>query len=83
MLSEENVERSHDMREQEAFYAILYAAASRGKGKKGELPKVHELYNRNNVASEDKVEDILEAQREAYEWLGNFDLSSLTRKEDN
>src|SRR5699024_10990190 len=32
ILSEENVERTHDMREQEAMYAIIYAAADRGKG---------------------------------------------------
>ena len=70
------------MREQEAFYAIMYAAASRGKGKQGKLPSVSDLYNRNGAATEEKVEDALDMQRQAYEWLENFDLSKLTGKED-
>lgn len=83
MLSEENVERTHDLREQEAFYAIVYAAASRGKGKNGKLPSVTDLYNREGVPSEEKVEDALEMQKQAYDWLNNFDLTRFTGEEEN
>lgn len=82
LLCEENAERTHDENEREAMYAIIYAAASRGKGKQGKLPSVHELYKRpeNEVEAsngEDKL-DPIEQQRHAEEWLAQFDLTSLS-----
>ena len=86
MICEENVERTHDINEREAVYAIMYAAASRGKGKKGKLPTPEELYRRPNPeeVNQTKTELMLEKQKEAEEWLRQFDLSKLSnRKEED
>lgn len=81
ILSEENVERTHDENEREAMYALMYAVAHRGKGKRGKLPTVTELYNRDNMTSDsgskNKAEEVIEKQRYAEEWLSQFDLSAL------
>lgn len=81
MICEENVERTHDENEQKAMTAIMNAAASRGKGKKGKLPKVEELYKRPSAdANQDKgqtVEDIRAQQEHTKEWLAQFDLSGF------
>lgn len=87
MLCEESVERSHDDNERQAMYAIIYAAASRGKGKQGKLPSVSDLYKR--PTNEDMTNkkggkdfDPIEQQRHAEEWLSQFDLTSLTGEEE-
>lgn len=81
MVSEENVERTHDINEREAMYAILNAAASRGKGKKGKLPKVDELYKRpsekERASKKETEEDLREMYEHTKEWLSQFDLSIL------
>lgn len=78
IISEENLERTHDIREQEAFYAIIHAAAQRGKGKNGELHSVKDLYNReDNTSSEEKVQDALSKHEEAKEWLQSFGIKGL------
>ncbi|MGF7014209.1 hypothetical protein [Ornithinibacillus bavariensis] len=83
MICEENVERTHDENERQAMYAIMYAAASRGKGKHGKLPKPDELYRRptEEDMTKTKVKSVLEKQVRAQEWLGQFDLTKLTGKE--
>jgi len=80
ILSEENVERTHDMREQEAMYAIIYAAADRGKGKKGEMFTVPELYDRTKFGESSKEEDAkdaLERHEEAKDWLKGFGINGI------
>lgn len=79
MISEENMERSHDVREQEAHNAIMQAAASRGKGKNGELPSVKDLYDReaSSESTEEKVQDALSKHEEAKEWLKGFGVKGL------
>jgi len=83
ILCEENVERTHDENEREAMYAIMYAVASRGKGKQGKIPQVQELYKRPTGETEatSKVEDMFEKQKQAEEWLSKFDLSKLGKEE--
>ena len=75
IICEENVERTYDENEREAAYAIMYAVASRGKGKSGKIPTVSELYKRptGGIESSNKLEDMVEKQREAKEWLSNFE----------
>lgn len=82
-MCEESVEQTHDENERQAMYAIMNAAASRGKGKKGKIPTVKELYDRNaqGKGKKDDVEDALEQQKRAEEWLANFDLSKFEKKE--
>lgn len=86
MLCEENVERTYDEHEREAAYAIMHAAAYRGKGKNGALPSVTELFNRHNASkaagTSNAQEDVMEQQRHAEEWLSQFNLDSLGKKED-
>ncbi|SET69257.1 hypothetical protein SAMN05216389_12113 [Oceanobacillus limi] len=85
MICEENIERTHDENEREAMYAIMYAAASRGKGKQGKLPKLDDLYKRpsaEDIAGK-TVEEIREQQEHTKEWLAQFDLSKLNGKEDD
>lgn len=78
ILSEENVEYTHDMREQEAMYAIMYAVASRGKGKKGEMFTVKELYDREDKGNpEEKVEDAVNRHEEAKDWLKGFGIEGI------
>lgn len=78
MLSEENVEYTHDIREQEALFAIMYAAASRGKGKKGEMFAVEELYNRDGTSDKkETVDDALARHEEAKEWLKGFGVNGI------
>jgi len=83
ILCEENVKRTHDENEREAMYAIMYAVASRGKGKKGKIPELHELYKRPTDVSraESKIEDLFEKQKEAEKWLSQFDLTKLGEEE--
>lgn len=54
-----------------AFSAIMNAAASRGKDKKGTIHKIHELYDRNAESKPDTIEDVLKQQEEAMSWLSN------------
>lgn len=54
--------------------AIMHAVASRGKGKQGKIPDVDELYNRNSTAEPEKAEDVFEKQKEAMDWLSNFNI---------
>ena len=79
LLCEEQEEKNHDKNEQQAMYAIMYAAASRGKGKKGKLPKLKDLYDRESVKGERKkeesFEDIVERQKHAEQWLSQFNIS--------
>lgn len=79
MICEENVERTHDENERSAMVAIMNAAASRGKGKKGKLPDLADLYKRPSEEEMKKapetVEDIREQQAHTEEWLSQFDLS--------
>lgn len=78
MICEENVERSHDENERAAMIAIMHAAASRGKGKKGTLPKVSDLYKRPSENEPKQTEeDIREQYEHTKEWLAQFDLSSI------
>lgn len=78
IISEENVERSHDVLEREAFTAIMNAAASRGKGKKGELPSVKDLYNREaDKTPEETVQDAIERHEEAKDWLKSFGIKGI------
>lgn len=83
MLCEENVEKTHDFNEREAMYAIMYAAASRGKGKKGKLPSLSDLYKRPTSEDMAKIrsENLIEKQQEAERWISQFDLSKLTSRE--
>lgn len=78
LISQENVEKTHDENEREAMFAIINAAASRGKGKKGKLPDVVDLYKRPSEDSEEfkakTEEDIREEMEHAEEWLAQFDL---------
>lgn len=76
MVAEENVERTHDENERSAMIAIMNAAASRGKGKSGKLPKVEELYKRptSEEMAQKKTENIIEQKSHAEEWLSsNFE----------
>lgn len=87
MISEEAVERIHDDNELQALYAIMNAAASRGKGKKGKLPKVEELYKRPSAediqkSEKETIEGIREQQERTKEWLSQFDLSNFNKKDD-
>lgn len=86
MVCEENVERTYDENERSAMIAIMNAAASRGKGKKGKLPTVDELYKRplSDEVVQEKTESLIEQKRHAEEWLSQFDLEGFdsTEKED-
>lgn len=88
MVSKANVERTHDENERLAMSAIMNAAASRGKGKKGEIPKLEELYKRPTTEElfekddKTKAEEVLEKQRNASEWLSQFNITNFG-KEDN
>ncbi|MBU5266301.1 hypothetical protein [Virgibacillus proomii] len=72
----------HDENEREALYAIMYAAASRGKGKKGELPKVEDLYPRPGTEErkQQEMRDMVEEKKRTDEWLKRLDLSVLTQQ---
>lgn len=72
----------HDENEREALYAIMYAAASRGKGKKGELPKVEDLYQRPGAEErkQQEMRDMIEEKKRTDEWLKRLDLSVLTQQ---
>lgn len=87
ILLEEQEEKNHDNNEQQAMYAIMYAAASRGKGKKGKLPKLKDLYDRDAVQGtnkkEESFEDIVEKQRQAERWLSQFDLSGFDDEDED
>ena len=87
MICEEQVEVTHDQNEKQAMYAIMYAAASRGKGKKGKLPKLTDLYDRQKTEkksnTDNSFDDAMEKQKHAQEWLSNFDLSSIISDENN
>lgn len=76
----------HDVNEREAMYAIMNAAASRGKGKNGRLPDVKDLYKRpgeqDAKSMEEKVKEVEDMQQHTSEWLAQFDLESLTREEE-
>lgn len=87
ILLEEEGEYIHDINEREAMFAIMYAAASRGKGKKGKLPKVSDLYNRDKISGSssseegrDKVEELAEKNEHTRKWLEQFDLSQFNEK---
>lgn len=82
ILCEENLEMTHDRREEEAMFALMYSVASRGKGKKGKLPKVHELYDRDSMKEPEKVEDVLEQQQQAIDWIRNFTIAEKGDDED-
>lgn len=87
-MCEESAEASHDDNEKQAMYAIMYAAASRGKGKKGKLPSMTDLYDRNKATDgrgndEKTIQDVMEKQRHAQEWLSNFDLASIVKREED
>jgi hypothetical protein len=87
IIAQENAERTHDRNEQEAMYAIMYAAAERGKGKKGKLPKISDLYNRDSLKGktekeDNTIEDLVEKQEHTKKWLEQFDLSGLNAKSD-
>lgn len=76
IISEENVERTHDENERSAMIAIMNAAASRGKGKRGKLPKVDELYKRptSEEMAKERTENIIEQKNHAEDWLAsNFE----------
>lgn len=87
ILCEEQEEKNHDKNEQQAMYAIMYAAASRGKGKKGKLPKLKDLYDRESIKGEDKkeesFEDIIEKQKHAEKWLSQFDLTDFEDEDED
>jgi len=86
MICEENIEKTHDQNERAAMIAIMNAAASRGKGKKGKLPKLEELYQRPTSVHEEgskTVEDIRAEQKHTSEWLSQFDLTKLERRTTN
>lgn len=76
ILSQENVEMTHDEREVIAMSAIMNAVASRGKGKQGKIPDITDLYDRNRTSEPEKVDDVFEQQREAMDWLSKFKLTS-------
>lgn len=84
LVSRSNVERTHDENERLAMLAIMSAAASRGKGKQGKIPKLEELYKRptdEEVAKKtDTVEDLREKQKHTSEWLSQFDLSKFGKE---
>lgn len=84
LISEENIEKTHDAHEKQAMYAIINAAASRGKGKKGTLPSVEDLYKRTSEKEEAKKErteeDIIAEQEHAREWLSQFDLTAFDKE---
>ena len=83
MLCEENIEYTHDENENQAMYAIMYAAASRGKGKKQKLPSIKDLYDRKSLEGKEREPEVdpIEEQRKAEEWLANFDLTKFNKKE--
>jgi len=70
-MCEENVEYTHDRREEIAMSAIMNAVASRGKGKNGTIPNLKELYNRDSEGEKESMEDIVAKQEEAINWLSN------------
>lgn len=86
LVSEENVERTHDENERYAMVAIMNAAASRGKGKKGALPSLEDLYKRPTAEdiTRERTESLIDKNREATEWLSQFNLGEFDkeRKED-
>lgn len=86
ILCEESVEQTHDDNEREAMYAIMHAAAQRGKGKNGKLPSLSDLYKRPSgdglTPKEKESEDALEKHKKAEEWLSQFDLSALAEQSD-
>lgn len=81
LILQANNERMHDQREEQAAYAIFNAVASRGKGKKGTMFTPAEIYSRDKVEEKptETVEDILEQQKQAMEWLSNFNISSQVK----
>lgn len=82
MLCQENIERIHDENEREAMYAIMYAAASRGKKGKGELPSVEDLYSRPGAEARkaERAKAMIEEQERTKEFLAKYDLTKLTNK---
>lgn len=83
ILSEESVEMTHDKREESAVNAIMNAVASRGKGKQGKIPEVSELYNRDKMGEpKEEVNDVMQRQVEAMEWLQNFNIVPKDEDED-
>lgn len=62
----------------------MSAAASRGKGKKGKIPKVEELYKRPSEEDLEKSNETEEDIRAEYEytkeWLAQFDFSKFDRE---
>lgn len=87
MISEENIERMHDTNEQETMYAIIHAAASRGKGKKGKIPEVSDLYKRpseqdRELTAEDKEEDMRDKYEHTMDWLSQFDFSKFDKEDE-
>lgn len=84
IISEENIEKTHDENEQEALYSIMSAAASRGKGKKGKIPKVDELYKRpsdDDLSNSKETEEDIRAEYEyTKEWLAQFDFSKFDKE---
>lgn len=87
IIGQENVERTHDENEREAMYAIMYAAASRGKGKRGKLPNVDDLYKRPSLdeisgkSKEESAEDLRAKHEHTMEWISQFDLSKFSEKD--
>lgn len=71
IISEENVEATHDRREELALAAVMNSVAYRGKGEKGKLPSITELYDRNSERKADSMEDVVKQQQEAISWLSN------------
>lgn len=91
LVSQANVERTHDENERLAMSAIMNAAASRGKGKKGKIPKLEELYKRpteeeakeSQKSTQETVEDIREKQEHTREWLSQFDLTKFGKEDED
>lgn len=85
MLSEESVEKTHDSNEKIAMASLMNAVSSRGKGKKGKLPKLTDLYDRDSVVGgnkETEVEDKFERHKAAQDWLTNFNLDALNDRQE-
>lgn len=69
IISKENIEVTHDRREELALAALMNSVAYRGKGEKGKLPSITELYDRNSERKANSMEDIMKQQQEAMTWL--------------
>lgn len=86
MISNANVDRTHDENERLAMTAIMNAVASRGKGKKGTIPKLEDLYKRpsedDKVKKVDTPEDLRKKQAESQAWISKFDLDKLGKEDD-